>query len=107
MGSLISPVALGINKLTSALHTRSREAGEVPARRFREIPSGQSFEPHCLTTYGNWRNSGSSYIIDEYTFKPIIEVTESGEVFDLNPDTLQSHYSLANSPAEFADSLFA
>ena len=105
MTSLVSPVALGINQLTTALYNRSKASGDVPARRFREIPDGQSFNPHALSTYGNWRNSGSSYIIDEYTFKPTLEVTGNGEVFDLNPETLQRHYSLANSPQEFADSL--
>lgn len=105
MISSISPVSLGINQLTSVLYNRSRQAGEVPARRFREIPDGQSFDPHSLSTYGNWRNSGSSYIIDEYTFKPKLEITKDGEVFDLNPETLQRHYSVANSPQELAESL--
>lgn len=105
MISAISPISLGINQLTSALYKKSREAGEIPARRYREIPDGQSFDPHALSSYGNWRNSGSSYIIDEFTFKPILEVTENGEVFDLNPDSLQRHYSVANSPQELAESI--
>ena len=92
MISPTSPIALGINRLTTALYQRSKESGEIPARRFREIPEGQTYNPHCLSSFPAWRRPGSTYIIDEYNFKPVLEVIESGQVFDLDPNTIARRY---------------
>ena len=105
MISPTSPIALGINRLTSALYQRSKESGDLPTRRFREVPDGQVYNPHCLSGFPDWRRSGSTYIIDEYSFKPVFEITEKGEVFDLEPNILARHYSVADSPDALASSL--
>ena len=107
MISPTGPIALGINRLTSALYERSKGAGELPAKRFREIPDGQIYNPQCLSGTHNWRRPGSSYIIEGYSFQPLLEVTEKGEVFDLDPNTLERHYSVADSPDALAKSLAA
>ena len=46
MISPTSPIALGINRLTSALYQRSKESGDLPTKRFREVPDGKS--KNCL-----------------------------------------------------------
>lgn len=105
MISPTSSIASGINRLTLALYQKSRGAGELPAKRFREIPAGQLYNPHCLSGTPNWRNPDSNYIVDEYSFQPVLEIADNGEVFSLDPITLARDHSVASSPGALADSL--